>query len=200
MRITLRVKRLPRPPRDRGFTLLEIMIAMVIIVIGLLGLISAIAYTTRMNAVNRENKAAMVGAEQIIEHLRSVPFAEIFRRYNKSTTDNVGLTLPIVSHPLWVTGMSSFQFWVPGLDPDPATGSVDANGPSGTISFPGDGTTLLESTVDADHGMPRDLNGDGDTVDDVTATYKLLPVTITLNWNGIMGSRTVTYRHLLMKK
>lgn len=173
---------------------------MVIIVIGLLGLISAISYTTRMNAVNRENKAALVGAEQIIEHLRSVTFTEIFRRYNKSTSDDVGLTLPIVSHPLWNSPMKSWEFWVSGLDPDPATGIVDTNGPSGTITFPGDGVTLLESTTDADHGMPRDLNGDGDATDDVTATYKLLPVTITLNWSGIMGARTVTYRHLLMKK
>ena len=173
---------------------------MVIIVIGLLGLISAISYTTRMNAVNRENKAALVGAEQILEHLRSVTFTEIFRRYNRSTADDAGLTLPLVSHNLWKSPMNVWQFWIPGLDPDPASGSVDANGPSGTISFPGDGTTLLESTTDADQGMPRDLNGDGDAVDDVTSTYKLLPVTLTISWTGIMGPRTVTYRHLLMKK
>jgi prepilin-type N-terminal cleavage/methylation domain-containing protein len=189
----------PRP-RQTGFTLLEIMIAMVIVVIGLIGLVSAITYTTRMNAANRENLAALRGAEQILEHLRSVSYSEIFRRYNKSTADDVGLTLPLVNHSLWHPSFNVWQFWVSGLDPDPLGGTPDSNGPSGTITFPGDGITLLESTTDADHGLPRDLNGDGDAVDNVTGDYKLLPVTITVSWTGVMGSRTVTYRHLLFRK
>src|SRR5690349_257058 len=56
---------------------------------------------------------------------------------------------------------------------------------SGKISFPGNGTTLLEQFVDAKWGMPRDLNGDGvlDSADHST-NYTLLPVKITIEWRS----------------
>ena len=83
-------------------------------------------------------------------------------------------------------------FDVPGLTP-----------PQGLL-LPGSLQVVLdETTTDADLavqlGMPRDLNGDGDSLDpDVTLSATMLPVVIRVRWTGATGEQEITLPlHLL---
>ena len=53
---------------------------------------------------------------------------------------------------------------------------------------------------DARLGMAngRDLNGDGDVDDDVTADYVLLPVRLIVEWSGAGGNRSYELDLLLV--
>ena len=110
----------------------------------------------------------------MLEELRTVPFTEVFRRYNSDVEDNPD------------TGLSpGADFAVPGLDPQ--TG--DADGRAGTIVFPVDDLgRVREDLEDASLGMPRDLDGDG-AVDpfDHSSDYALLPVIVRIEWRGAGG-------------
>lgn len=176
--------------RPAGFTLLEVMIAMTIVTTTLVGLFSAILTISRLNATNREGLAAMRGAEQMIEILKNTDFDKVFASYNKSPADD----------PLPGPGTAPGpNFDVLDLVPRPD----DPDGKCGRIVFPTDasGTQLLESKVDPELGMPWDLNGNG-TIDalDVSSTAQLLPVTIVIEWQGIKGRESRTYRTILMKR
>ena len=67
----------------------------------------------------------------------------------------------------------------------------DADGRPGEVLFPTPTLTsseLRENTVDANWGMPRDLNGDGaiDAANHAT-DYKLLPVRVRVHWQSSNG-------------
>jgi type II secretory pathway pseudopilin PulG len=65
---------------------------------------------------------------------------------------------------------------------------------TGQIAFFVDETT---STM----GGPLDLNGDGDTDDtDVSASYDLLPVMVTITWDGPLGEQRINLRSILRKE
>jgi len=51
---------------------------------------------------------------------------------------------------------------------------------------------VCEDTVDADLGMPRDLNGDS-VVDDQNHAddYIILPVRVVIRWQGMFGERSL---------
>ena len=79
-------------------------------------------------------------------------------------------------------------FAVPGLD----AAHDDPDGFVGEVRFPGNGFVLAEDAVDADLGMPRDLNGDRD-VDALNHSldYRVLPVRVHLEWTGSGGRQTL---------
>ncbi len=167
----------------RGLTLIEILIATSVILVAMIGLLSVMYYTTRLNAANRENLAALRAAEHQIETLRAAKFDEIYARYNDTPADD------ILNGP---NPGSSFD--VEGLQPLPGR-------QCGRILFPGDGSRLLEDVNDPAWGMPRDLNGNGlvDTDSVSGPGLALLPVTVEITWTGIQGPRTITYRHMFLR-
>ena len=170
--------------RQAGFTLIEIIIAVSILIVALVGLLSAILHITRLNAVNREKLAVMRGAEKMLETMRNTAFEQIFTAYNAPAADD-----PFAGAPGADFDVDDLQV-LPG-DPD---------GKCGKIVFPTDGTgaQLDETTADADLMLPRDLDGDG--VIGIAGDYRLLPVTIQIDWQSITGPRTWTYRTLLLDK
>jgi len=87
-------------------------------------------------------------------------------------------------------------------------------GPGGTQMFPVPGLTspgtalpgriqlvTNETLSNAQLGLPRDLNGDGDAEDtDVSDSYVLMPVVVTVEWTGPTGLRRLQLRSLLAER
>ena len=52
-------------------------------------------------------------------------------------------------------------------------------------------------------GFPRDLDADG-IVDgggtDFSTSYKVLPVIVTVTWEGVRGTETLTLRHIFISR
>lgn len=175
---------------DRGFSLVEIIIAVAVLSIALVGLLSLIYRTRHMNAVARENLTAMRAAEKMIETLRNADFDKVFASYNAVPADDPPPGPGTAAGP---------DFVVDGLRPVPG----DPDGKCGKIRFPTDpsGAELREDQNDPDLMLPRDLNGNK-TIDavSVAADTKLLPMTLEIQWAGLTGPRTMTYRYVLLKK
>jgi prepilin-type N-terminal cleavage/methylation domain-containing protein len=74
---------------ERGFTLVEMLIATVIVVVGLVAVAQLVPTSIMMNANNRSDGAALVIVQRQMEALRSVPLsATTFR-------DPLGVTCPL---------------------------------------------------------------------------------------------------------
>jgi type II secretion system protein I len=193
---------------SRGFTLVELMVALGVLVVSLIGLISVITYTTTQNEINRENMLAMRVAEGKIEEMRQYVVPEIFARYSCTSWGQ--------AQPLYPAGTPQPPGIFPGAD---FTASVAADptyaklrNVQATVTFPwvngaafvqglwtpNSPIVLLEDQTDKDP-INRDLNANG-AVDDPTLNYVLLPTTITVNWTGIRGKRSITYKYLFYKR
>jgi hypothetical protein len=153
---------------------------MALLSVGLSTLIGSLVSSIRHQAGMRERTLAMDAIETTLEQLAGVPFAEIFARFNGVDGDD------ILGGPIGSPGLA---FDVPGLGPV----AGDADGLVGRLEFPGDGSTLREDFQDVELGPPRDLNGDG-LVDqaDHAGDYRVLPVRIVVEWNGIAGPSRLT--------
>jgi len=168
--------RLSAPGAERGFTVLELMISSTVFVLVAGAVVTALVVSNALNMTNRETAIASRAAQSMLEELKACTFAEIFKRYNGTAADNPA-----------GGGSPGDDFAVKGLDLQEG----DADGFAGSIEFPGTSTTLRENVVDAELGMPRDLNGDG-AIDaaDHAANYRILPVRVVVRWNGQNGPRT----------
>jgi type II secretory pathway pseudopilin PulG len=167
-----------RTRRTAGFALIDVMIAGVVLTIAVVGTSGAMLSGLALQRTESESSIARQAARRAIEELQGVPFEEVFRAYNATVGDNAGLTVA-------ARGPS---FAVAGLTPDPA----DVDGQCGRVMLPivnaGAVETLSEAFVDADLGMPGDLNGDGvqDALDH-SGDYVVLPVRVRVEWRGIAG-------------
>jgi len=159
-----------------GFGLLELLVAISVFVVAVGALTTSLVTSTSLVHGNRENAIAIDAAQSAIARLRTVPFDEVFARYNDDPSDDPAGTCP------------GSDFAVPGL----SARRGDADGLPGRIEFPGDGSQLREDDADRSLGLPRDLNGDG-AVDasDHASDYRILPVRVVIDWTGQAGRRHV---------
>lgn len=178
-----------RAQRGRaGFTLVDVMLAAVVLAVAISGLSGSMLVALSLNRVNRDTAVAQQAARRAIEEIESRNFAETFAAYNGNAGDDAGLGSPAVGA----------GFAVPGIEPLPG----DADGMCGRVIFPvqtvGGAENLREDVVDAALGMPRDLNGDN-LVDaaDHSADYRLLPVRIRVEWQGVTGPRRIDMETML---
>jgi len=74
---------------ERGFTLVEMLMATVIVVVGLVAVAQLVPASMMMNANNRSDGAALVIAQRQMEALRAVPLTAT------TFTDPSGLTCPL---------------------------------------------------------------------------------------------------------
>ncbi len=185
-----------------GFSLLEVMVALSVLIIGLVGLLAVIASTTRLNALSRENLVARRSAERMLESMRNTPWKDIFKHYHLKANDayTPAASVSAVAHgPDFEVEKNDAGLQV--LRPL----SGDADGKCGKIYFPTDasGSDLLEKGSGAFVGSGADLdldrNGLIDTTD-VSKDYKLLPVRLVIEWEGISGPRSLTYHHVFMER
>lgn len=167
------------PPRRRtGFTLVEVAVVLTILTISLAMFARTMASAKNLNPISTETAVAGSAARTVLEEMRNHPFEDVFALYNADPNDDPGGagTAP------------GPNFAVPELAPTTAGGFV------GSISFPTTAGVLREDTVDADLGMPRDLNADGVVDANSRADdYVLLPIRVRLTWvprNARTGQRT----------
>lgn len=73
---------------NNGFTLVEVMIAMVVLLIGMLGVLSMQYYAITGNASSRELRMATNLSAEIIEQLKSTPYANLNQTPAPAPSDN----------------------------------------------------------------------------------------------------------------
>lgn len=173
-----------RPQSARtGFTLVEVLVAVLVLVCALTAFTRSLLGTVQLGRSNREAALATEGARGVIEAFYAADFEDVFALYNETAADD-----PIADTP-------GADFDVLGL----AARDDDVDGRVGKVRFPtidvGGVEVLCEDVNDAGLGMPRDLNGD-DVVDadDRSGDYRILPVEVTVQWDGRSGLREVVLR------
>lgn len=170
-----------------GFTMIELTLVSFVLMITVFFFAQSIGSAATVGDVNRETRIALDAANQTLETLRGEEeFSEVFAIYNADPGDD-----PVVNAP-------GAGFSVAGLQPT----YDDPDGLVGEIVFPavvdlGGQMVLRESVVNAKLGMPRDLNVDGDLLDDLTNDYRVLPVLVRLRWRGASGVRSIEVQTLL---
>ncbi len=158
-------------PKERGFTLIELLIASTVLLVGLLATASSVLTSERLNIQSRETARAVEAAKSAIERMRGEEFRTLYVRYNDEPADD----------PDGNGTAPGATFDVPGLA-----------GPGGTAA--GRIALVLDEPA-----LGVDLNGDGDS-DDTTGNsileldHLVLPIEVTVEWNGIDGRRSVAVR------
>lgn len=133
-----------RDNSDKGFSLIEVMIALVVLLIGMLGIMGMQYYAVSGNATSRELRLATNLGQDMIESLKSTPYANILILAGQNTLDN-----PTAGSAL--TGGVSFQrrWWLQTncieLDVTGAT-NICTNAASTCSTLPG-GVTVPVSAV-----------------------------------------------------
>jgi prepilin-type N-terminal cleavage/methylation domain-containing protein len=173
--------------RRAGFTLLEVMFASAVLAIAISGAASAMISAIELDRVNRETALATQAARAILEQVQDADFAEVYALYNQDPADDPPAAVA-------TNGVPGPSFQVAGLSAQPA----DPDGNAGELIFPAvlDVVTgqweLREDVVDAALGLPGDIDGDGFTDDlDHSGDYRMLPVRIRVQWEGVTGPRTM---------
>lgn len=169
--------RAARPTRARaGFSLVGVLVTTTIIAVALGSLSGSVLSSFRLNRTNEETAIAFEAARQMADRIQIGAFSGIFEDFN---------------------GTPAANFTVAGLTPS----LEDGDGIVGEVLFPvSDAGALREDVDDANLGMPRDLDGDGE-VDalDHGDDYILLPVTVRLRWRGVTGERVFELHRLLIQ-
>jgi prepilin-type N-terminal cleavage/methylation domain-containing protein len=80
-----------RHAAERGFTLVEMLIATLVVVIGLVAVAQLVPTSMMMNANNRSDGTALVIAQKQMEALRAVPMT------TNTFTDSLGVTCPLAT-------------------------------------------------------------------------------------------------------
>ena len=158
--------------REAGFTVLEAAVAMGMLAVALLSLWGTLVYCSRSNVAAEQKKRAMNAAQAKIEELKSRPFSTLIAEYGPG-------------------GGIGDSFLVRSLDDE-------IEQAEGRIIFYTDETdTVTDPTI----GLPMDLNGDGDSTDtDVAGNFQLLPVKVSIHWDGVLGRQRVDLRTILRKE
>jgi len=160
------------------------MTGLALLAVGLLSMASATVSGTTAMLANDENARAAQAAREAMESLESgdTDFSSLFAAYTTGVTDvKTGTTSTPLARTWTVAGVTKEK-----------TTNVK-------IEFPM--VTGIDTTHLREDLAKQDLNGDGQIdSEDHSGDYKLLPVTITVSWNGRTGPRTLKIQTLLSRK
>jgi hypothetical protein len=162
----------PEQKSEAGFTVLEAAIALTVLAVALMTLFGTIVYCSRSNLAAEQRVHALNAAQAKLEELRSRPFDRLIEDYAPG-------------------GTIGDRFGVPSIDSEELVAQ-------GQVVFFVDERENPGSEFLA---LPLDLNADGDTSDeDVSARCDLLPVRVTVRWEGVLGDQRVDLRTVLRKE
>jgi type II secretory pathway pseudopilin PulG len=162
----------PRLKPEAGFTVLEAAIALTVLAVSLMTLMGTLVYCSRSNLAAEQRVRALNAAQAKLEELRSRPFDGLIGEYAPG-------------------GAIGDRFAVPSIDSEEVVAQ-------GQVVFFVDERANPEPEFLA---LPLDLNADGDTSDeDVSARCDLLPVRVTIRWDGVLGDQRVDLRTVLRKE
>jgi len=172
--ISRKAKLLSRRSKRSGFSLVEVMIASCVLTIGLLALSSTSVVIHSLDRADEARRLASMSMQDTVERVKA---------FSAGSIDDPAGWSNVVTTALRAGGAIGATFNVQGLDPWAGNPTV------GTIQVVTD-----ESALDADFGitlgLPRDLNGDGDSADgDVSNEAALLPIIVRTRWNSSAGQR-----------
>lgn len=166
-----------------GFTLIELAIATSILMIGIVSVLSASSRMHSLRVSNRERTLAQNAVRSMAERMHAAAhgFSDDPDTWAREVLATFG--------PL---GSFGNTFAVEGLTP------VEGDLSVGSITI-GTDETATDRELQAQLGMPRDLDGDGDGAEtDVSASARLLPVVLTLRWRGERGVHQMRHGFYLM--
>ncbi len=148
------------------------MIALTVISVAVYMLSSTITATMMHSSARKKRTLSVEAAMNVLEHMRAVPFEELYLLYNDNTDDDP-------DGPGTAPGAT---FKVEGLRPREGETAV------GFILMPSLEGKLRENLNIPELGLPRDLNGDL-VIDalDHAEDYKVLPIQIRVEWTGSSG-------------
>ncbi|MBI3831789.1 MAG: prepilin-type N-terminal cleavage/methylation domain-containing protein [Planctomycetes bacterium] len=187
---------LDRPGFRRGMTLVEVMVTLAVLTIAMTGALSVYFTHIRTEMTSEERRRAALAAQAKLDEIRSAiaggaSLDQIFNDYGplplpgggpKATFDVEGLrpigklatgTVSIISDE--APNEADFGIDYRAKAMPPKIFGVDINGDrkySGASPYP----------------FPLDLNGNGTTEHFVAAGFRLLPVVVTIQWNGTYGT------------
>lgn len=182
-----------RAGRREGFTLVELAIATPLILVAAGMVASTMLANAQRKRTNGENALAATAGQELLERMRNEDFAALFTLYNTDPFDD----------PLGPGTAPGNRFAVQGLSPP----SGVADGTVGEVILPQVNTggpidvrlELREDFVAPELGLPRDLNGDLIVDDrDHSGDYRVLPVSVSLRWQGVNGERSFRMHTLLV--
>ena len=180
---------LQRPANHKcatGMTLIEVMIAAMVLAIGIMSAMSALISVSTLETANHDDLIAISVAKQKLAEIQTQKFQTVFSFYGPNGQQNKFDVYPLPE------GQGKIEF--------PTNPAIADNAlPDTSISY-----TLSEmvnnSGLATDLGMPMDLDGDGlASKTDVTTTYVLLPMRITITWNSSVGPRSMKLCTMLVK-
>ncbi len=166
------VQKIDTHARRQGFTLVEVMIALTVISVAVYMMSSTITATMMHSAARKERTVSVESAMNVLEHMRAVPFDELYRLYNDNPDDDP-------DGPGTAPGAT---FNVVGLTPREGSNAV------GFVVMPSLEGKLRENLNMPELSLPRDLNGDLiiDSLDHAE-DYKVLPIEVRIEWTGSSG-------------
>lgn len=166
------VQKIDTRGRRQGFTLVEVMIALTVISVAVYMLSSTITATMVHSSARKERTLSVESAMNVLEHMRAVPFEDLYILYNDNADDDP-------NGPGTAPGST---FNVRGLKPREGAQAV------GFITLPVLEGKLRENLNIPELSLPRDLNGDL-VIDDLdhAGDYKVLPIQVRIEWTGSSG-------------
>lgn len=188
-----------RQRKDAGFTLLEVTAAMALLGVSALGALSVTVSSMTLEATNRDSAVALAATQQVVEQMQSVPFDEIFARFNANPADDPdgnGTALGAdFSLTTWEDAERKQVAPMKIQSMEQMTSPIEI-----TVEFPMNGNQLDESPDDPIWGgRAWDLDGDGDT-SGFSGTYEVLPVRVVATWVTPSGDeRQIVIPRLLTK-
>jgi len=161
-------------------------VAALLLLVAVSGLAGSMLAANDLARTNEESLLADAAARRVADELERVPFSEVWASYNADPADDPG-----------VAGSAPGpDFAVEGLRASPE----DPDGAVGRILFPESAGALREDLDLPRLGLPRDLNGDGEIDgDDRGGDYRLLPVTVRVEWRGVSGDNVHEIDLLLVR-
>ncbi len=173
-------------PRS-GFALIDVCVALLVLAVAVGALVGTMFSALRLDQVNESRAAANQALRTVLEDMKAQEFSTVYAAFNTSSADD-----PNPDYD-YKTALD-----LKGKLPAGACGSA----PVAQVVFPEDELgALREDTVDPSLGLPRDLNGD-DVIDgnDHSADYKLLPVTVKLEWESPSGPQKIQVATVIRRR